>query len=100
MRKLFEWIGLERVSIGTAKDKLEDMSIKTKTGMENWYPATISGMLGNSTYKGLPPFGKIKRTETASWKATGKRSKQNMTKVSTYRTDKENWIYIPVPKIV
>ncbi len=100
VKQLFMWIGQERISISEAISRLKDMSIRTRTGMENWYSATISGMLRNPTYEGRAPFGRIKRIEMATWKATGRRSKQKMTKVTMHRTDKENWIYIPVPRIV
>ncbi|WP_341812430.1 recombinase family protein [Wolbachia endosymbiont (group A) of Conops quadrifasciatus] len=100
VRELFEWIGQERISISAAIRRLRDRSIRTRSGKENWYPATISGMLKNPTYKGLAAFGRLKKIETASWKATGRRCKRKMKKISVHRTDKENWIGIPVLKIV
>ncbi|WP_353285307.1 recombinase family protein [Wolbachia endosymbiont (group A) of Beris morrisii] len=98
--ELFEWIGQERIGIRAATLRLKERSIRTRTGQENWYPATICSILKNPAYKGQAAFGRVRRIETASWKATGRRSKQKMKKVSVHRTDKENWIYIPVPKIV
>ncbi|WP_395462911.1 recombinase family protein [Wolbachia endosymbiont of Cantharis cryptica] len=98
VRELFEWIGQERISISAATLRLKERSIRTRTGQENWYPATICSMLRNPAYKGLAAFGRSRRIEMASWKATGRRSKQK--KVSVQRIDKENWIDIPVLKIV
>ncbi|QMV45888.1 recombinase family protein [Wolbachia pipientis] len=86
-RQIFIWIGQERVSIREVIRRLIDRSVRTRTGKKVWCPIVIWNMLKNPAYKGLFAFGKSKRVEKRG-------------KITICRTEEENWIYIPIPKII
>ncbi|MGL9718905.1 MAG: recombinase family protein [Wolbachia sp.] len=87
VRQIFIWIGQERVSIREVIRRLRDMSVRTRSGKKVWCPIVIWKMLKNPAYKGLFAFGKSKRVEKRG-------------KITICRTEEENWIYIPIPKII
>lgn len=60
IRKMFFWIGRERISIREVCDRLNAMSILTQTGKTLWNKAVVFRMLKNTAYKGLAAFGKRK----------------------------------------
>ena len=99
VKKLFARIGEERVSLGETVRRLKKMSIRTKTGKEIWKVSTIGRILKNPAYKGQAAFGRIK-TCPVKPKIRPRRNAAVQPKYSSICTDKENWVYIPVPKIV
>ena len=52
VRKIFEWIGRERCSIGEVCRRLKDQGIATRTGKAAWDRSSVWGMLKNPAYKG------------------------------------------------
>lgn len=61
VREIFEWVALERLSIGAVCRRLKQQGIRTFTGHEDWHRSTIGGMLKNPAYKGTAAFGKTRR---------------------------------------
>ncbi|WP_237350153.1 recombinase family protein [Wolbachia endosymbiont of Cylisticus convexus] len=100
VRKLFSWIGRERMSAGEVCRQLNTMSIMSAKG-KCWNKGTLCGTLKNPVYKGQAAFGKTKvgakLPQIRPYKHSCEQPKKNS---STYRVEREHWIYIPVPKIV
>jgi site-specific DNA recombinase len=60
VRKIFEWIGQERCSIGEVCRRLRREGIPTRKGKAAWDRSTIWLMLKNPAYKGTAAFGKTR----------------------------------------
>ena len=52
VRKLFNWVGKERITLGKVAQTLQKEKILTKKGKPYWDRATIYYMLKNPAYKG------------------------------------------------
>ena len=101
VKKIFFWIGKDRCSINEVSRKLNNMNIPSPEGKNNWIRSTIWYILKNPAYKGLAAFGKTKTvtriTPVRPKKGSSEQPKRNY---SVSQTEKENWIYIPVPAII
>ncbi|WP_203368856.1 recombinase family protein [Cysteiniphilum marinum] len=101
VRKLFSWIGNDRLSIGTAIRELKKANILTRKGKDCWDRSTICYMLKNPVYKGQAAFGKKKVGPRINYVRPRKDScEQPKRNVSRYRVEESEWIYIPVPAII
>ena len=65
MRKIFEWVGQERCSIGEVCRRLRRDGVPTRTGKSAWDRSVIWSYLKNPAYKGTAGFGKT-RAATSS----------------------------------
>src|SRR3954470_3158221 len=63
VRKIFEWVGQDRCSIGEVCRRLKDEGIPTRTGKSAWDRSVGWGVLQNPAYKGTAAFGKTGRGE-------------------------------------
>ncbi|UVW83398.1 recombinase family protein [Wolbachia endosymbiont of Aedes albopictus] len=98
VRDLFEWVGLERTSIKETVRRLKERCIDSPEGKRMWNVCTIHRILRNTAYMGEAAFGKtkvgpIRKEVRARWKVRKR-------KYSVYRTEEENWIKIPIPRII
>ncbi len=101
VRKIFNWVGKERITLGEVSRRLQKEQITTKTGKTYWDRGTIYYMLKNPAYKGQAAFGRSKTGARLSCVRPRKdSSEQPRNNSSRYPVDKENWIYIPVPALV
>jgi site-specific DNA recombinase len=101
VRKIFSWIGQDRLSIGEVSRRLNKAHPKTRTGKTYWDRSVIWGMLKNPAYKGQAAFGKTKVGKVLPRIKPQKRShEQPKYNYSIYSVEKENWIYIQVPAII
>ncbi|GFR11927.1 recombinase [Trichonephila clavata] len=99
VKKLFMWIGEERVSINETVRRLKERSVRTQKGREMWNRSTIQQILKNPAYKGQAAFGKTK-SNPAKPRIRPQRNAGSQQKRSLTYPSKENWIYIPIPRIV
>ena len=60
VRKIFEWVGQERCSIGEVCRRLRRDGVPTRTGKPAWDRSVIWLMLKNPAYKGTAAFGKTR----------------------------------------
>ncbi len=101
VRKIFNWVGKERLTLGEVSRNLQKDHVTTKTGKTYWDRGTICYMLKNPAYKGQTEFGRqktgIKLPHIRPRKDSSEHPKNNF---SRYAVEKENWIYIPVPAII
>lgn len=101
VRKIFNWIGKERLTIGDVIRLLKENKVLTKKGKEYWDRSTIWYMLKNPTYTGQAAYGKKKNGARLPYVRPRKdSSEQPRNNISRYQVGKENWIYIPVPPII
>jgi site-specific DNA recombinase len=60
VKQVFQWVGVDRLSIGEVTRRLGAQGIKTSTGKDWWDRTTVWGMLKNPAYKGCAAFGKTR----------------------------------------
>jgi site-specific DNA recombinase len=101
VRKMFNWIGKDRLTMGDVVQRLKENEILTKTGKAIWDRGTICYMLKNPAYKGQAAFGRKKSGPRLKYvrprKDSSEQPKQNL---SRYPVEKENWLSIAVPAII
>jgi site-specific DNA recombinase len=101
VRKIFFWIGQERLSIGAVHRKLNEIYPFTRKGKNYWCRSTVWSILKNPAYKGLAAFGRKKTIKQLPRirpkKGSSEHPKRNF---SVSSVGEENWIYIPVPAII
>lgn len=101
IRKMFNWVGKDRLTIGEVIRLLNRDKISTKKGKMWWDRSTVWYMLKNPTYKGQAAFGRRKTGVRLSYiRPRRDSSEQPKNNSSRYSVDKENWIYISVPAII
>src|SRR5438270_10814864 len=61
VRKIFEWVGQERCSIGEVCRRLKAEGVPTRTGRSAWDRSVVWAVLKNPAYKGTAAFGKTGR---------------------------------------
>jgi len=101
VRQIFHWIGIERLSIGEVCRRLGEAEIETKSGKAYWDRSVVWGMLQNPAYMGRAAFGKTKTSGLKPRVRPQKHSAETPNRpYSVERTNREDWIEIPVPAIV
>ena len=102
VRKIFEWIGQERCSIGEVCRRLCREGIPTRKGKAAWDRATVWLMLKNPAYKGTAAFGKtrIGPLKPKRLRPQRGRSEQPRRPASCVDTAIEDQIFIEVPALV
>src|SRR6516162_7105840 len=59
-RMIFEWVGRGHRSLCEVARRLKGAGVRTRTGLTEWDPSTISEMLRNPAYKGTAAYGKTR----------------------------------------
>jgi site-specific DNA recombinase len=101
VKQLFEWVGRDRLSIGEASRRLQEKHIASARGKSWWDRTSVWGILKNPAYIGSATFGKTR----AGPRRPQLRQQRGWAKVprrtgSTYDTQSEEQIPIPVPALV
>jgi site-specific DNA recombinase len=101
VRQIFEWVGVQRHSIGEVTRCLSGQGVLTRTGKTWWDRTTVWGILKNPAYKGEAAFGKTK-TGPLRPRIRSQRGTQAVPRrpYSTYDVPEAEWISIAVPPIV
>jgi len=101
VRLIFQWIGLERASIGQVCKRLKTQGILSPRGKDYWDRSTVWGILKNPAYKGAAAFGKT-RMGTMRRRLRGGRNRHEQPRggQSSYDLPVEQWISIAVAAIV
>jgi site-specific DNA recombinase len=101
VRKIFNWVGRERVTLREVARRLKHIGQVTRSGQADWNRRTIGQILSNTAYKGLAAFGKTRcgpiRPRLRPVRCKSGHSKQSY---SVYTAPADEWIYIPVPSLV
>ena len=64
VRKIFHWIGVDRLSIGEVVRRLAESGIETASGKLHWDRSVVWGMLQNPAYMGRAAFGKTQARDS------------------------------------
>ncbi|MBI3907118.1 MAG: recombinase family protein [Pseudomonas fluorescens] len=101
VRAIFQWIGMERLSIGEVVRRLAATGIATASGKPYWDRSVVWGILQNPAYMGRAAFGKTQSRDCLP-RVRAQRHSADVPKnsYSTVRTDPSHWIEISVPAIV
>jgi site-specific DNA recombinase len=102
VRKIFEWVGQERCSIGEVCRRLRRDGIPTRTGKPAWDRATVWLILKNPAYRGKAAFGKTRAVEYRPQRLRPQRGRPEQPRrpVTTVETSQEDQIFIDVPALV
>jgi site-specific DNA recombinase len=101
-RKIFEWVGGERCSMGEVTRRLKQEGIPSRTGRPVWDRATICAILRNPAYKGTAAYGKTRVGPYKPQRLRPMRGKPEFPKNPMTRVDTpvEDQILIDVPALV
>ena len=101
VRRIFEWIGGDGLSLGEVKRRLHREGIPSPKGKATWDRSSIWGMLKNPAYKGKAAYGKTRigerRGRLRPVRGSAEHPRRNY---STFDVPEDAWTYIPVPPIV
>src|SRR3954452_25122788 len=102
VRRIFEWVGQERCSIGEVCRRLRGDGIPTRTGKAAWDRATVWLVLKNPAYKGTAAFGKTRSGEFKPQRLRPQRGRPEHSRRPASRVDtfSEDQIFIEVPGLV
>ena len=98
---MFEWVGVERVSLGEVRRRLKQAGVLSPKKKIAWDRSTVWGILKNPAYKGTAAFGKTRSGPLRPrLRAQHGRLLQPRRAISTYDRPIEEWTLIPVPALV
>lgn len=101
VKKIFLWVGRDRLSIGEVRRRLNQQHPLTQKRKTYWDRSVIWGILKNPAYKGQAAFGKTKvgkrQTKIRPQKNSCGQPKKNY---SVFPMEQKDWIYIPVPALI
>ncbi len=102
VRKIFEWVGQERCSIGEVCRRLRQEGVPTRKRKARWDRTTVWLMLKNPAYKGTAAFGKRRNVPLKPKRLRPLRGRPENPKrpVSHVDTAAEDRIFIEVPALV
>jgi len=102
VRKIFEWVGQERCSIGEVCRRLQREGVPTRTGKPAWDRTTVWLILKNPAYKGTAAFGKTRAGEFKPQRFRPQRGRPEQPRrpVSRVDTPQEDQVFIEVPGLV
>ncbi|MBK3844727.1 recombinase family protein, partial [Paraburkholderia aspalathi] len=101
VKAIFEWVGLERLSLGDVIRRLGEAGTVTASGKPYWDRSVVWGILRNPAYMGRAAFGKTQVCDHQVRVRTQRHSADVPRKpYSAKRADRQQWIEIPVPAIV
>ena len=102
VRKIFEWVGQERCSIGEVCRRLQRDGVPTRTGKSAWDRSVVWSDLKNPAYKGTAAFGKTRPGEFKPQRLRPQRGRPEQPRrpVSRVDTSAEDQILIEVPGLV
>src|SRR4051812_35532443 len=102
VRKVFEWVGQQRCSIGEVCRRLKGEGVPTRTGKSAWDRSTVWAVLKNPAYKGTAAFGKTGPGEFKPQRLRPQRGRPEHPRrpVSRVETSSKEQILIEVPGLV
>jgi len=102
VRKIFEWFGQERCSIGEVCRRLRRDGIPTRTGKSAWDRSVVWLILKNPAYRGTAAFGKTRSGALKPQRLRPQRGRPDQPRrpVSRVDTSSEDQIFIDVPGLV
>jgi site-specific DNA recombinase len=101
VRRIFAWVGLDRVSLREVCRRLQQMGYRSRRGLARWNATTIGGMLTNPAYIGRAVLGRS-RVVPAELRLRSMRrnSRAVPSAMRRVRGPHEEWIEVAVPALV
>jgi site-specific DNA recombinase len=101
VRRIFAWVGLDRLSMREVCRRLQRMGCRSPRGLQQWCITTIHGMLANPAYIGRAALGRS-RVVPAEPRLRLIRRNSRPVPSATRRVagTREEWIEIAVPALV
>jgi site-specific DNA recombinase len=102
VRKIFEWVGQERCSIGEVCRRLRREGIPSRTGKPAWDRSVVWATLRNPAYRGTAAFGKTRAGEFKPQRLRPQRGRPEQPRrpISRVDTASDDQIFIDVPGLV
>src|SRR5262245_40730760 len=102
VRKVFEWVGQDRCSIGEVCRRLQRDGVPTRTGKSAWDRSVVWLVLKNPAYKGTAAFGKTRSGPLKPQRLRPQRGRPEQPRrpVSRVDTSSQDQIFIEVPALV
>jgi site-specific DNA recombinase len=101
VRRVFAWVGEQRLSIREVSRRLAREGIPSPAGKASWQASTVSAMLRNPAYKGKAAFGKTRSGERLPrlrpYRGCAEQPRRPW---SVYAVPSDEWTDIPVPSLV
>jgi site-specific DNA recombinase len=101
VRRIFAWVGEERLSLSAVCQRLAEQGVPTRTGRPRWSRYSVYAILKHPAYQGMAQFGKTRLGERRPQLRPGRgRPEYPRQRASVYATPPEERIDIPVPPLV
>ncbi len=101
VRRIFAWVGLERMSLSQVRRRLREQGVASPRGRALWDRASLRDLLRNPAYKGLAAYGKrVTGPKQPQLRTARGRPEHPRGARSWHPRAPKEWIGIPVPAIV
>jgi site-specific DNA recombinase len=101
VRRIFEWVGRDRLSIGEVCRRLRQQSCPTRSGKSVWDRTTVWAMLKNPAYRGEAAFGKTRAAPRPARPRPVRGGNEHPRRAhGLFDVPATEWIRVPVPAIV
>lgn len=103
VRKIFEWVGQERCSLGEVCRRLQSSNKITATGKHVWPRQTVWHILQNPVYQGTVAYEKTRMMpRSRKWRSRPPKGRPPEPRVasSAVAVDPKEWVFMPAPAIV
>src|SRR5882724_1928277 len=101
VRRVFAWVGLDRLSLSEVGRRLRQMGCKSPRGLVGWGGTTIRGMLTNPAYIGRAVLGRSRLVPAEPRPRLVRRNARPVASATRrVRGSPEEWIEIAVPATV
>jgi site-specific DNA recombinase len=101
VRRMFQWVAQERVSLAVVCQRLFEAGVPSPTGNARWRESMVAALLTNPAYAGQARFGRL---VTAPWQPPLRppRGRAPIPKHPRRRAlaPADQWITIPVPALI
>ena len=101
VRRMFQWIGADRLSIRQVCKRLEKQGVSSPTGNTWWNRGTVAAILRNPAYMGLAAYGRRRTGEMRKRPRPCRNSAEHPRRPrGVYAVDPREWVRFAVPAIV
>src|SRR6202163_4137629 len=101
VRRIFAWVGLDRLSLREVCRRLQQMGCRSRRGLTRWDATTIGGMLINPAYIGRATLGRSRIVPAEPRLRLMRRNSRAVpSAIRRVRGPREEWIEVAVPALV
>lgn len=101
VRRIFDWVGRERLCLGGVRRRLAEEAIASPSGKPWWDRTTVWNLVTNTAYYGQAAFGRTRvDVPTPQLRPRKGQTLSSPKKYSTYPVPASEWVMIPVPALV